>query len=71
MAFQVCTALRKMSLVLRLGVYRERIEKYGGRILSSLNDPSTPTSTAPTPTLKNGSGFSPPTKSPPKIDKLA
>ena len=28
--FQVCAALRKMSSVLRLGVYRERIEKYGG-----------------------------------------
>ena len=27
--FQVCAALRKMSSVLRLGVYRERIEKYG------------------------------------------
>jgi hypothetical protein len=27
---QVCAALRKMSSVLRLGVYRERIEKYGG-----------------------------------------
>ena len=26
---QVCAALRKMSSVLRLGVYRERIEKYG------------------------------------------
>ena len=26
---QVCTALRKMTSVLRLGVYRERIEKYG------------------------------------------
>ena len=29
MLFQVCAALRKMSSVLRLGVYRERIEKYG------------------------------------------
>jgi hypothetical protein len=29
--FQVCAALRKMTSVLRLGVYRERIEKYGGR----------------------------------------
>jgi len=28
---QVCAALRKMSSVLRLGVYRERIEKYGVR----------------------------------------
>jgi len=28
---QVCAALRKMSSVLRLGVYRERIEKYGIR----------------------------------------
>jgi len=28
---QVCAALRKMTSVLRLGVYRERIEKYGGR----------------------------------------
>ena len=27
----MCAALRKMSSVLRLGVYRERIEKYGGR----------------------------------------
>ena len=27
--FQVLAALRKMSSVLRLGVYRERIEKYG------------------------------------------
>ena len=26
----MCAALRKMSSVLRLGVYRERIEKYGG-----------------------------------------
>lgn len=26
---QVCAALKKMSSVLRLGVYRERIEKYG------------------------------------------
>ena len=30
---QVCAALRKMTSVLRLGVYRERIEKYGGRDL--------------------------------------
>jgi len=29
---QVCAALRKMTSVLRLGVYRERIEKYGGRV---------------------------------------
>lgn len=28
---QVCAALRKMTSVLRLGVYRERIEKYGAR----------------------------------------
>ena len=28
--FQVCAALRKMTSVLRLGVYRERIEKYSG-----------------------------------------
>ena len=28
---QVCAALKKMSSVLRLGVYRERIEKYGVR----------------------------------------
>ncbi|XP_040580097.1 ligand of Numb protein X 2 isoform X1 [Lepeophtheirus salmonis] len=28
---QVCASLRKMSSVLRLGVYRERIEKYGAR----------------------------------------
>ena len=28
---KVCAALRKMTSVLRLGVYRERIEKYGGR----------------------------------------
>ena len=36
---QVCAALRKMTSVLRLGVYRERIEKYGGRAaLSSLED---------------------------------
>jgi hypothetical protein len=43
----VCTALKKMTSVLRLGVYRERIEKYGGRL--SVNEPSTPTSTtAPT-----------------------
>ena len=27
----MCAALRKMSSVLRLGVYRERIEKYGAR----------------------------------------
>ena len=27
----MCAALRKMSSVLRLGVYRERIEKYGVR----------------------------------------
>lgn len=38
---QVCAALRKMSSVLRLGVYRERIEKYGrpgtgGAALASL-----------------------------------
>jgi len=57
-----------MTLVLRLGVYRERIEKYGGRILSSMNDPATPTSTAPTPTLKNGKGFSSSiSKTPPKV----
>ena len=30
LAAQVCAALRKMTSVLRLGVYRERIEKYGG-----------------------------------------
>jgi len=36
---QVCAALRKMTSVLRLGVYRERIEKYGGRAaVSSLED---------------------------------
>jgi len=36
---QVCAALRKMTSVLRLGVYRERIEKYGGRAaISSLED---------------------------------
>ena len=29
-SFQVCAALRKMTSVLRLGVYRERIEKYSG-----------------------------------------
>jgi len=52
-SFQVCTALRKMTSVLRLGVYRERIEKYGGRVTSSPNDPPTPTTTsAPT-----GNGF--------------
>ncbi len=43
-----------MTSVLRLGVYRERIEKYGGRVTSSPNDPPTPTTTsAPT-----GNGFS-------------
>jgi len=37
---QVCAALRKMSSVLRLGVYRERIEKYGraGSAVSTLAD---------------------------------
>lgn len=30
MSYQVCAALRKMTSVLRLGVYRERIEKYSG-----------------------------------------
>ena len=35
---QVCAALRKMSSVLRLGVYRERIEKYGRAGTSSLGD---------------------------------
>ena len=34
-----------MTSVLRLGVYRERIEKYGGRVTSSANDPPTPTQT--------------------------
>ena len=33
---QVCAALRKMSSVLRLGVYRERIEKYGRTASSNL-----------------------------------
>ena len=36
--FQVCTALRKMTSVLRLGVYRERIETYVGRASSSVSD---------------------------------
>ena len=38
--FKVCAALRKMSSVLRLGVYRERIEKYGraGSAVSTLAD---------------------------------
>ena len=35
-----------MTSVLRLGVYRERIEKYGGRVTSSINDPQTPTNTS-------------------------
>jgi hypothetical protein len=38
-----------MTSVLRLGVYRERIEKYGGRVTSSIvNDPQTPTALAQT-----------------------
>ena len=36
-SLQVCAALRKMSSVLRLGVYRERIEKYGGSAKSNSN----------------------------------
>lgn len=35
---QVCAALRKMTSVLRLGVYRERIEKYGGRVQVSSSE---------------------------------
>ena len=35
---KVCAALRKMSSVLRLGVYRERIEKYGRSGASTLGD---------------------------------
>merc|ERR1719210_1741622 len=35
---QVCTALRKMTSVLRLGIYRERIEKYRAAAAANNNN---------------------------------
>lgn len=57
---QVCTALRKMTSVLRLGVYRERIEKYGGRMTNSVNEPSTPTTISPQDVQQKGFAVNPP-----------
>ena len=43
----MCAALRKMSSVLRLGVYRERIEKYGVRRASAHRMSSSAASSSP------------------------